>query len=308
MNSLPVHRYQFNCRVTSPLNLNFYSGSMLRGAFGKALRKLACVTHMQDCKSCLLYRQCAYPRLFETPVPLQAQYQNLSQIPSPIVIEPPAMGSKVLNKGDVFTFNMVLIGQALDYLPLIIFAWQQAFKTGLGTTYTQMELVNVVFEPEQTVAQIIYTNGTEAQLIPAPVFAQPVIASTHQLKLQFLTPLRIQQKGQILSNSMRGKDFLMALVRRYYFLQEFHTQDYQPPDFKAFAYQAEQIEARPNFKWCEWQRYSNRQKQKMIFGGVLGELELIGELAPFLPLLVSGQWLHVGNKTTFGMGHYQLLY
>ncbi len=308
MSSLPVHRYQFNCRVTSPLNLNYYSGSMLRGAFGKALRQLSCVTNMQDCKSCLLYRQCAYPRIFETPVPLHAQYQNLSQIPSPFVIEPPAMGSKVLNKGDVFAFNMVLIGQALDYLPLIILAWQKAFKTGFSAMHAQVELLNVVCEPEQTVAQVIYTSGTEAQLIPAPIFVPPVIASTHQLKLQFLTPLRIQQKGQILSNTMRGKDFLMALVRRYYFLQEFHTQDYQPPDFKAFAYQAEQIEARPNFKWCEWQRYSNRQKQKMIFGGVLGELELIGELAPFLPLLVSGQWLHVGNKTTFGMGHYQLLY
>jgi CRISPR/Cas system endoribonuclease Cas6 (RAMP superfamily) len=307
MRSLTAHRYQFNCRVTSTLYLNFYSGSMLRGAFGKALRKLACVTNMQDCKSCLLYRQCAYPKIFETPVPLHAQYKNLSQIPNPFVIEPPALGNKVFNKGEVFAFNMVLIGQALDHLPLIILAWQKAFKTGLGATQTPVELLNVIFEPLQTVAQIIYSNDKEPQLKPAPVFTPPVLASTDQLKLQFLTPLRIQQKGQILSNAMLGKDFLMALVRRYYFLQEFHSTDYQPPDFKALALQAEHIEARSNFQWCEWQRYSNRQQQSMIFGGVLGELELIGELTPFLPLLVSGQWLHVGNKTTFGMGHYQLL-
>ena len=307
MSSLPVHRYQFNCRVTSPLNLNFYSGSMLRGAFGKALRKLACVTHMQDCKSCLLYRQCAYPKIFETPVPLHAQYQNLSQIPSPFVIEPPALGSKIINKGEVFDFNMVLIGQALDYLPLIILAWQKAFTTGLGATHTQVELVNVVFEPEQAVAQIIYLNDAKLQLIPTPAFVPPVMKATDQLKLQFLTPLRIQQKGQILSDAMRGKDFLMALVRRYYLLQEFHTTDYQLPDFKELASQAQHITARPHFKWCEWQRYSNRQQQKMIFGGVLGEIELFGDLTLFLPLLVSGQWLHAGNKTTFGMGRYLLV-
>ena len=45
----------------------------------------------------------------------------------------------------------------------------------------------------------------------------------------------------------------------------------------------------------------------MTFTGVLGELSLQGELTPFLPLLQAGLWLHVGNKTTFGMGRYQVL-
>jgi hypothetical protein len=122
-----------------------------------------------------------------------------------------------------------------------------------------------------------------------------------------LTPLRIQQKGRVLSSAMRGKDFLIALVRRYYLLQEFHTQNYQAPDFKALAVQVEQVQGRHRFHWCEWERYSHRQQQKMVFGGVLGELELSGYLTPFLPLLARGQWLHVGNKTTFGMGHYRLV-
>jgi hypothetical protein len=307
MTQLPVHRYQFNCLVKEPLKFNFYTGSMLRGAFGQALRKLACVTHMQDCKACLLYRQCAYTNVFETPPPLQVQFQNFSQIPNPFVLEPPPMGSKDFAPGDTFSFNLVLIGQALAQLPIIIYAWQTALNAGLGPGQAKVELLNVVFEPEQPVTQIIYSNGSEARLLPTPSFTPEPLVPTKRINLRLLTPLRIQQKGQVLSSTMSGKDFLMALVRRYYFLQELHTRDYQPPDFKDLALQAEQIEGKHDFRWCEWQRYSSRQQQKMIFGGVLGELELTGDLTAFLPMLLTGQWLHVGNKTTFGMGHYRLV-
>lgn len=306
MSQLPVHRYQFNCRVKEPLKFNFYAGSMLRGAFGQALRKLVCVTRMSDCKACLLYRQCAYPKVFETPPPLQTQFQSFSQIPNPFVLEPPPMGSKALAPGDTFSFNVVLIGQALAQLPIIIYAWQTALNAGLGSAHAKVELIDVVFEPDQPVAQVIYTHDTEARLLPVPEFTPEPLAPTDRLTIQLLTPLRIQQKGQVLSSNLRGKDFLMALVRRYYFLQEFHTPNYQAPDFKALARQAEQIEGRHSFSWCEWQRYSSRQQQEMIFGGVLGKLELTGDLTTFLPMLARGQWLHVGNKTTFGMGHYRL--
>ncbi len=307
MSQLSVHRYQFNCLVKEPLKFNFYAGSLLRGAFGQALRKLVCVTHMQDCKACLLYRQCAYPKVFETPPPLQVQFQNFSQIPNPFVLEPPPMGSKDFAPGDTFSFNLVLIGQALAQLPLVIYAWQTALNSGLGPGHAEVELLEVVFEPEQPVAQVVFSNANAACLLPTPPFTPEPLVSSERMSVQLLTPLRIQQKGQVLSSAMRGKDFLMALVRRYYFLQEFHTQDYQAPDFKALALQAEQIEGKHDFSWCEWQRYSSRQQQKMTFGGVLGELELTGDLTAFLPLLVAGQWLHVGNKTTFGMGHYRLV-
>jgi len=45
----------------------------------------------------------------------------------------------------------------------------------------------------------------------------------------------------------------------------------------------------------------------MRFDGVLGSINLTGELQPFLPMLQAGQWLHIGNKTSFGMGHYAIV-
>lgn len=305
--TFPLHRYQFNCRTLAPLKFNLYAGSMLRGAFGRALRKAVCVTRGDDCKSCLLYRQCSYPKIFETPAPNPSQFQNFSQIPNAFIIEPPPLGKRWLQPGDVFSFNMLLIGKAVVDLPIVIHAWQKALKAGLGAEHATVELENVIFEPGQAAEQLIYPIGPDQKLAPSPNFQLPTLADTHSLTLELITPLRIQQQGRVLSQDLTAKDFLNALVRRYYLLAEFHSDHYQPPDFRQLSEQAAAIRIDHQINWCEWERYSHRQQQAMTFGGVIGTLRLEGELAPFLSLLQIGQWLHVGNKTTFGMGRYQLL-
>ena len=60
-------------------------------------------------------------------------------------------------------------------------------------------------------------------------------------------------------------------------------------------------------RWHDWERYSQRQKQKMKLGGLVGEVEFAGEWQPFLPLLRLGAALHVGNGTGFGLGRYEIL-
>ncbi len=45
--SFPAARYRFEWRVTRALRLPDYAGSTLRGAFGHALRKVACMTEQK---------------------------------------------------------------------------------------------------------------------------------------------------------------------------------------------------------------------------------------------------------------------
>ena len=44
----------------------------------------------------------------------------------------------------------------------------------------------------------------------------------------------------------------------------------------------------------------------MQLGGLLGSVQLQGDLAPFAQLLHLGQWLHVGKNATMGLGGYRL--
>jgi hypothetical protein len=306
MNSLPFARFQFNFQVETPLHLNFYSGSMLRGAFGHALRHLSCMTKLPDCSDCMLYHSCPYPLVFETP-PQTSSFQAFSQIPNPYMIEPPPLGSKDYQVGEVLSFNMVLVGRAMAQLPLIIFAWQRALAVGLGKERSRARLLNVVFEPDQPAAQVIYDTAADNAVQAYSAFVPPPLADVDELTLQFVTPLRIQKQGKILTREMTARDFLSALVRRYFLLLEFHGENYQAPDFVALIEQAQAVTAQVDFRPCAWQRYSNRQQQAMRLDGVLGSVALRGDLSAFLPFLQAGQWLHVGNKTTFGMGQYQIL-
>lgn len=42
--TLPVARYRLTFRVNETIHFPEYAGSMIRGAFGRALRKIACMT------------------------------------------------------------------------------------------------------------------------------------------------------------------------------------------------------------------------------------------------------------------------
>jgi hypothetical protein len=94
------------------LRLPDYSGSLLRGNFGAALRRTACMTGLPECPGCPLYRTCPYPAIFETPAPEIHSLQRFSQVPNPYVVEPPPIGTRHVPAGEIFLLAMVLVGRA----------------------------------------------------------------------------------------------------------------------------------------------------------------------------------------------------
>ena len=46
--TLPMVRYRIAFEVTEPVHLPEYSGSTIRGAFGGALRRVACMTRQKE--------------------------------------------------------------------------------------------------------------------------------------------------------------------------------------------------------------------------------------------------------------------
>jgi hypothetical protein len=59
-------------------------------------------------------------------------------------------------------------------------------------------------------------------------------------------------------------------------------------------------------RWATWSRYSARQDRRMEWAGLVGTATYAGDLRPFWPYLVFGQWVHVGKGATFGLGAYRL--
>jgi len=61
--------FMFHLRATTELILPPYKGSTLRGAFGTVVKDTVCVVDHRDCERCILKSKCAYPYIFDTPVP-----------------------------------------------------------------------------------------------------------------------------------------------------------------------------------------------------------------------------------------------
>ncbi len=308
--TFPLARYRLEWRAISPIRLPDYAGSMLRGAFGHALRQLACMTKQKECGGCPLLSSCPYPALFAPPPPPAHALQKFSQIPVPYIIEPPAWGARQVNPGETFFFHHVLIGRALPELPLIILAWRRALARGVGAGDGTAELVRVVHCGATGEAEIHRPDS--GTLIPHPqeiTFRTAAIndVADDERTLHFHTPLRLQKNGHALSpEKLDARTLLMALVRRANLLAEFHGNGVLIDDFASLLAASAGIQDNKHLVWRDWTRFSSRQQQKMALGGVVGDWTLSGPIAPFLPFLQLGEWIHAGKEAAFGLGHYTL--
>ena len=310
MTTFPLARYRLEWQASTALRLPDYAGSMLRGAFGHALRQLACMTRQKDCAGCPLLSSCPYPAIFAPQPPAEHTLQKFTQIPVPYVIEPPDWGARQIAQGEAFSFQLVLIGRALRELPLIILAWRRAFARGVGSGDGTAELLRVVQCGEAQETEIHRPDiGTIAPHVQEIAFntASSDGPERTELTLHFSTPLRLQKNGHALSpEKLDARTLLMALVRRASLLAEFHANGPLTTDFASLLAASAMIEDRKQLVWQDWTRFSSRQQQKMALGGVVGDWTLRGPLTPFIPFLHLGEWLHVGKEAAFGLGRYTL--
>lgn len=307
LHAFPLARYRFSFTTQTPLRLPEYAGSALRGAFGNALRRITCMTRERECKPCTLYRTCPYPQIFEAPPPENHSLQKFSQVPNPYVIEPPKWGERTWDPGETLSFDFVLAGRALGQLPFIVLAWQRAFLHGVGKGDGTATLARIALHGPKGEKTVFTAEEGTIRAHEAEIALTPSLSWQREIRLILHTPLRLQHNGAPLGpDKLTARDLLMALVRRIALIAEFHTSQAMALDFSALGKLAEGIESEMNLRWRDWSRWSNRQQQKMALGGVVGEWILRGDLAPFLPFLHLGQWLHVGKNATFGLGRYEI--
>lgn len=304
---LPVARYRFTFRMREALRLPEFAGSLLRGQFGAALRRTACMTGAKACAGCPLLASCPYPAIFETPAPASHHLQKFSQVPNPYVIEPPPLGTRVVAEGEALSFAIVLVGRALDQLPLIVYALQRALRHGLGEERARGEFQDIAWERgDESVP--VWDAAAGRVLAHEPVIEVPAFDGCASARIDIATPLRLQDNGRPLkAHELSSRKLATALVRRTALLFEFHA---GRPSLGAqaseLARHAEALADGRALTWHDWSRYSSRQRQSMTLGGVLGTWTLRGDLTPLAPWLWLGQWLHVGKNATMGMGGYAL--
>jgi hypothetical protein len=289
-----------------------------------------------------LYTRLFEPR-FNQPNGLLKQQQHA---PRPFIFEPPLPGQKYstlpLNTetgrasanggksnghqrlfteplrfaaGDELRFGLTLIGEAVEELPYIIYAVSLMARHGFGaqrTPFTLMEVSAIagpatrlkVYAPDMTHIAPHDARRNLSEMVKDRL-AQLELNDT--LRLLFLTPTRIRfQKSR--PERLRFEHLVKSLSLRLTMLAQIHSTRSLDYDYRALLAHARTATTHTERLWQQQlQRYSNRQEKKIEQDGFMGEAVFTGTaVSELLPLLIAGEFLHVGSSTAFGLGRYYI--
>lgn len=266
-------------------------GSTWRGAFGRELKSLVCVTGLQTCESCSLVRQCPYPRVFETPPdPSRGKMRKYTDVPRPYVLLSSPGGT--ITAGQSLQLEYRLFGREIQHRALLVSALERAAARGLGRSSVPLRLDQVAQAETETLDEAF-------DVLPAP---------SATLTLELLQPLRLRVRGTPVGpGDLTFGDLFSALLRRISMLCTFHQQPFET-DFRGLVAQARELDwLQRDLRLKPLKRYSNRQQRAIDLSGLVGTLVLSATAAkPFLPYLQIGQHTLVGRGAVMGLGEYRI--
>jgi len=310
--NLAVFRFYFIS--LEEIRLPKYKGSTFRGGFGTTFKRVVCINNERDCKVCLLKFKCVYCYVFETPIKGHMQF-NTTHLPHPYILEPPSDNENFYSPGHRFSINLVLIGRAVEYLPYFVFVMEKLGENGIGKGRGRflLDRVETLSHPSDNDGKIIFDRRTKR-------LSGEFIATNFQftearedakigqgITIDFLTPTRITFKNRLVGPSDFNFPIFIRNVFRRMFLLSHHCKTTIEIDYKKFLLLAENVDSVENhLYWHDWERYSARQDTRMKLGGFKGKITFKGTIQPFLSFIRMGEYIHIGQDTSFGLGKYSI--
>lgn len=309
---IEILKLTFNLRCLDGISLPRFAPATIRGAFGTRLKQAACTQMRQGgiCKTCMLKNVCIYSYIFENYFQTEGKNMDMAEPPHPYLLMAQFNQTPVTYpKGSSIQWQMNLFGNRIpEVLPYIVLTAERMGQAGLGRDRGKFHIDSIIGINNDD-ATIIYHHSTKNLKMPLPVMNCDISnnpnAVAEKIRIGFLTPLRLQRKGEFVED-ISFDDIVVNILRRYSLLVKY----YQPnsPEVKIDKQSLEKaakiktIES--NLTWQSYSRYSARQKRHMVFGGLVGETVVAGDLGQYIPLLNIGRLINIGKNTSFGFGNY----
>lgn len=312
---MEIRLFEFDLLALSTLHLSEFSAPSLRGGLGSILRELTCITKQPDCADCSVRNECPFTTLFNSQVDEDAHFHKGAQVPRPFVLSTPKGG--VFSHGDHFRFRLTMIGDAVEYLPYMVLAYRQLGMQGLGKGRGKYKLVSVssidplggnlpkrIFEHEE---DVLYPSRCYEISFDAVCDWASRNKAPHKLEVHLATPAHLVSGGSRIREAPQFEQLMRAVLRRYSDLCALYSAG-RPNLFYSDLLEAARQVTLESYQLRETSAtgFSSRRQQPTPREGISGTLTYSGNLKPFLPYLIIGQWLHIGKQATFGMGRYDL--
>lgn len=230
------------------------------------------------------------------------------QQPKPYIICPNNDHKTQWRKGELYSFDISLFGEATQLVDKLFVALKTGESLGFGAQRTPFKVLSVASKTPTG-----YTVGAETFTLADALAMNPIDPfkeEATELAVTFMTPTRIKYQGQICKSKVPDLGFFVnQIMRRLVQLSRFWALDDQQVFDDLYTYQPT-IRHHQTSNHCyfeDWQRFSQKSGEHLPFGGLKGQVSFYGDIAHVAPLLRIGEMLHIGGKTTFGLGKYQLI-
>ncbi len=209
------------------------------------------------------------------PLAYQALYEGAADAVKPYLLMPPE--ADVIG-GQSFSMEIKLFGDATRHEMALVSAVEALAEAGVGPGRGRFTLVDV----QKSHSPWDTSTGADRAV------------------LEFMTPTLIKADNRFLDTA---PDLRVVMQRGLGRLA--HLGHVLAPDSKEqlLAVAQRAVLQRADLQWRTSPRYSARQQAWMPFGGLQGSVHYFGVDASLWPWMRVVEYLHLGNKTTFGHGH-----
>jgi hypothetical protein len=282
------------------------AANILRGALGVIFRKIACVPHCTDARTCDNRACCPYAQVFE-PVAQGAgapgkHPSGFADWPRPFVFRARHLDGQTISSGGSFWFDLHVFSLDPNVLKYFVLTFASLAREGLGPRRGKAEVQRVTSGD-----QVLYNGAAEtisAAVAPFSLDLTPSHDSPARIRVEFLTPTELKHEHGVASRPefpiffARVRDRIAVLSRLYG--GELLDIDYSDTNQRAAAIKMTSCYLR----WQETVRRSSRTGQSHSIGGFVGTAEYEGDLAELLPFLLAARWTGVGRQSVWGKGEF----
>lgn len=266
---------------------------VFRSVIGFALRRLTCALRLQkSCSDCMLNGSCIYSVFFETNV----DKDNNSLPGRNRSVHPFVLDIVSLSESEA-VINITFIGRAVNYIPYLNIALNNAGELGVGRNRALFEVTGIMVGSKPFVPDLKIIEK-QCSTWPSPDVEAPKA-------ITLVTPCRVKEKGKYISE-INLDSLAVNMLRRVTALSELFGDDGD----RERHFELSPVESLPvEQKWTEKTYYSSRQKTRMRFGGVVGRIEIKDEVPRDICNLIEAMELfHVGKNISFGLGKIEVEY
>ncbi|WOE70984.1 CRISPR system precrRNA processing endoribonuclease RAMP protein Cas6 [Hydrogenimonas thermophila] len=269
--------YKIDVKSKKNFTPPFFAGSMLRGAFGIALKRVVCINPTYKCNNCFSCNNCIYYDFYE----VENSFKKYK------------ISSKLSMKR--LSFSIYLYDETTQELPYILSAIKKSLEeVGVGKEKQQVELSEISIG-----SKIVYNGKDFLPIVDVKPYEFKCNEYYQNIELNFSMPMSLKYKNQYVTKDKVSLYILITnLHKRFAELKGLPT--------KKIDFKIEGEIVQNSLKFIDLFRYSNRKKRRMKFTGLIGKVVIKGIDRRSYEYLKLGEIIGIGKQTVFGLGDYTI--